>query len=181
MTAIRRIDGRVVYENAWLTVTEDVIQYADGTSGIYGVVHKPDFAVVIPIEGDRVHLVEQYRYPVGGRYWEFPQGALRDGQPHAPEEIAEVELAEETGLRATELTVLGFLHDAYGVLDNGYHVVVATGLTQGAAQRESTEQDMRSQWFGLDEVWEMIADGRMTDSTSVAALALLMRYREQNA
>ena len=82
MTAIRRIDGRVVYENAWLTVTEDVIQYADGTSGIYGVVHKPDFAVVIPIEGDRVHLVEQYRYPVGGRYWEFPQGALRDGQPH---------------------------------------------------------------------------------------------------
>ena len=176
MAAIRRIDGRIVYENAWLNVTEDVIEYADGSRGIYGVVHKPDFAVIIPIEGDRVHLVEQYRYPVGGRFWEFPQGALRDGLPHAPEEIAEVELAEETGLRAQRLTVLGFLHDGYGVLDNGYHVVLATDLTQGAANRESTEQDMRSAWFALDEVWQMISDGRMTDSTSVAALALLMKH-----
>jgi len=35
---------------------------------------------------------------------------------------------------------------------------------------------MQSAWFDLGEVWSMIADGRMTDSTSVAALALLGRW-----
>ena len=34
------------------------------------------FVVIVPVEDDgRVHLVEQYRYPVKGRYWEFPQGS----------------------------------------------------------------------------------------------------------
>jgi hypothetical protein len=57
----RQLDSRIAYENAWLTVTEDTIEYPDGTTGIYGVVHKPDYALVIPLDGDRVHLVEQYR------------------------------------------------------------------------------------------------------------------------
>ncbi len=177
--ATRQLDSRIVYENAWVTVTEDVIEYPDGTTGIYGVVHKPDYAVVIPLDGDRVHLVEQYRYPVSGRHWEFPQGALRDGRAASPEEIATVELAEETGLRAEALTVLGFLHDAYGVADNGFHVVLATGLTEGPVNREHTEQDMQSAWFSLEEMWTMIGDGRMTDSASVAALALLGRHSQQ--
>ncbi|MEI6361388.1 MAG: NUDIX hydrolase [Actinomycetes bacterium] len=172
----RRLDSRLAYQNAWLTVTEDAIEYPNGSTGIYGVVHKPDFAVVIPLDGDRVHLVEQYRYPVSGRYWEFPQGSLRNGRAVTPEELAAVELAEETGLRATSLEVLGFLHSAYGIADNGFHVVLATGLTQGPVDREHTEQDMQSAWFDLGEVWSMIADGRMTDSTSVAALALLGRW-----
>jgi 8-oxo-dGTP pyrophosphatase MutT (NUDIX family) len=175
----RRLDSRVVYENAWVTITEDAIEYPDGSTGIYGVVHKPDYAVVIPLEDDRVHLVEQYRYPVGGRHWEFPQGSLNDRRSASPLEVAAAELAEETGLRASSLTVLGFLHDAYGIADNGFHVVLATGLTQGVVAREHTEQDMTSGWFSLDEVWAMIDDGRITDSASVAALALLSRHARQ--
>jgi len=47
----------------------------DGSEGIYGIVEKPDFVVIVPLENDsRIHLVQQYRYPVRARYWEFPQG-----------------------------------------------------------------------------------------------------------
>ena len=176
---IRQVSSSVAYRNPWVTVTEDTIEYPDGSTGIYGVVHKPDYALVIPLEGDRVHLVEQYRYPVGGRHWEFPQGSLGQGQTASAVDIAAIELAQETGLRADSLTVLGFLHDAYGVADNGFHVVLATGLTPGLVDREHTEQDMQSDWFSLEAVWAMIADGRMTDSASVAALALLGRHQQQ--
>jgi 8-oxo-dGTP pyrophosphatase MutT (NUDIX family) len=179
--AVRQLSRRVVYENPWVTVTEDDIELLDGTASIYGIVHKADFAVIIPLDGDRVHLVEQFRYTVGGRYWEFPQGALRDGRSATPEVIAATELAEETGLRAETLTVLGYLHAGYGVMSNGYHVVLATGMTQGETSRESTEQDMRSAWFTLDEMWQMIDDGRMTDAHSLAALTLLMRHQTQLA
>ena len=73
---IETTSTRLVYENRWMRVREDTIRRRDGSIGIYGVVEKPDFVVIVPVEDDgRVHLVEQYRYPVKGRYWELPQGS----------------------------------------------------------------------------------------------------------
>ena len=78
---IQTLDSKVVYQNRWMTVREDTIGRDDGYRGIYGVVDKPDFVVVIAIEGEDVYLVEQYRYPVKGRHLEFPQGAKRVRKP----------------------------------------------------------------------------------------------------
>lgn len=59
-----------------MRVREDSIRYRDGSTGIYGVVEKPNFVVIVAREADgRIHLVQQFRYPVAGRYWELPQGA----------------------------------------------------------------------------------------------------------
>ena len=76
---VRRVSTREVYRNPWMALREDEIRRPDGSAGIYSVVDKPDFALVIPAEPDGFHLVEQYRYPVGGRYWEFPQGTAPGG------------------------------------------------------------------------------------------------------
>ena len=56
---------RVVYENRWMRVREDAIRRRDGSAGIYGVVDKPDFVVIAPVEAGVVHLVQQFRYPAG--------------------------------------------------------------------------------------------------------------------
>jgi ADP-ribose pyrophosphatase len=71
---IKTLGTRVVYENRWMRVREDAIRSAIGSDGIYGVVEKPDFVVIVAFEADGgIHLVQQYRYPIGARYWEFPQ------------------------------------------------------------------------------------------------------------
>ena len=57
---IETLSSKVVYENKWLKVREDKIRRASGNEGIYGVVEKPDFAIILPIDGDIVYLVEQY-------------------------------------------------------------------------------------------------------------------------
>jgi len=72
---ITTTSSRIAYENRWMRVREDRIAYADGTPGLYGVVEKRDFILVVARGGDgRVHLVEQYRYPIGARQWEFRKG-----------------------------------------------------------------------------------------------------------
>ena len=38
---------RLVYENRWMRVREDTIRRRDGSTGIYGVVEKPDFVVIV--------------------------------------------------------------------------------------------------------------------------------------
>lgn len=110
--AIKTLSSKVVYENPWLSLREDEIERADGSRGLYSVIDKPDFALVIPMENDGFHLVEQYRYPIGGRSWEFPAGSFPYGVTGSPDEMAIVELAEETGLTAGRLEKLGRLHGA---------------------------------------------------------------------
>ncbi|OLF18959.1 ADP-ribose pyrophosphatase [Actinophytocola xanthii] len=178
--AIRTLSTRVVYQNPWLTLREDEIERQDGSRGIYSVIDKPDFAVVIPMADGGFHLVEQYRYPLRGRYWEFPQGAFPQGRSGTPEELAAAELAEETGFTARNLDRLGYLNSAHGYSGQGFHVFLATDLTPGPPQREVEEQDMRQQWFPRDEVERMLRDGIITDDSSLAAYLLLtMRERDR--
>jgi len=170
---IRTTASRVVYENRWMRVREDAIVHGDGSPGIYGVVEKADFAVIAPIENGTIHLVEQYRYPVQGRYWELPQGSWEDAPGTDPLELARAELREETGLTAATMIHVGHLFECYGYSNQGYHIYLARGLQAGTAQRERTEQDMVSRAFPIEEVLAMIASGAIKDATTVAALGLL--------
>jgi 8-oxo-dGTP pyrophosphatase MutT (NUDIX family) len=161
-----------------MTVREDEIELGDGSRGVYGVIDKPDFALVMPFENDGFHLVEEYRYPLGGRYWQFPQGTFPAGKTGTPAELAAAELGEETGHTAARLECLGYLNCAHGITAQGFHVFLATGLTPGEPHREVTEQDMCEQWFPRDEVERMIREGVITDDSTLAAyLLLVMRER----
>ena len=54
---IERVGSREVYRNAWMSVREDDIRRPDGTTGIYGVVDKPTYALVIARDGDEIMSV----------------------------------------------------------------------------------------------------------------------------
>jgi beta-phosphoglucomutase-like phosphatase (HAD superfamily)/8-oxo-dGTP pyrophosphatase MutT (NUDIX family) len=172
---IETLGTRIVYENRWMRVREDAIRRRDGSGGIYGVVEKPDFAVIVPVEDDgRIHLVQQYRYPVQARYWEFPQGAWEETPGADPAEVARGELQEETGLIATQMVHAGHLFEAYGYSNQGYHVYIASGLQDGFAGLDHEEQDLTTRMFPLHEVERMIRDGeikRRDDGRGVRSIA----------
>jgi 8-oxo-dGTP pyrophosphatase MutT (NUDIX family) len=171
---VRTTSSREVYRNAWIRVREDQLERPDGSTGVYGVVERPDFAVVLPAERNGFWLVEQFRYPLGRRSWEFPQGTWGQGGEGTAEELARAELAEETGLRAAELRHLGHLDLAPGLSTQEFDVWLATGLTAGPTAREVTEADMRQVFVPETELRAMIGDGRFTDGPSLAAYALLL-------
>lgn len=170
---IRTARSRVVYENAWMTVHEDEVIRADGSRGLYSYVEKPDFALIVPLERDGVWLIEQYRYPVRYRSWEFPQGTFPQGVIGSAEDLARAELVEETGFRAGELTWIGRLDCAHGMSSQGFDIWLARDLIPGEHRREPEEQDMCQQWFRLAEFEGMIRAGTITDNASIAAYALL--------
>ncbi len=174
---IRQLSSREVYRTPWMAVREDEVQFPSGLRGTYSVVDKPDFVLVLPYEHDGFWLVEQFRYPVGRREWEFPQGGWPAGRSGPPNELAAAELREETGLRAERLTHLGRLHAGVGFCSQGYDVYLATGLIAGAVEREATEADMVHAWRAADEVRAMITRGEFADAHSVAALALFDLHR----
>lgn len=171
---IRQLSTRMVYANPWMSVREDRVERLDGSRGIYSVVERADFAVVVPAESGGYHLVEQYRYPIAERCWEFPQGSYPDRVNGDPVELARAELAEETGFRAGAMTHLGRLLAAPGVSVEGFDVFLATGLVAGAPDREVTEQGMRQRWFSRADLEDMIRSGQVNDSATIAAYSLLL-------
>lgn len=171
--------SRQVYANRWMTVREDDIRRPDGTAGIYGVIDKPDYALVIPLQDGQLHLVEQFRYPLGMRRWEFPSGTAPDRTAVEPNALADLELREETGLRATRIELIGMLDLAPSMCSQRGRVFLATGLSDGPPEREHEEQDMCSAWFSRSDVERMISNGDITDAQTIAAYALLILHERR--
>jgi 8-oxo-dGTP pyrophosphatase MutT (NUDIX family) len=171
---IQQVSSRIVYQNPWMQLREDVIQRPDGSQGIYFYVEKPDFALIVPIEQNGFHLVEQYRYPASHRSWEFPQGTLPNREDGDPTELARRELAEETGLRARHLYRLGQLYPAKGMSNQACTVFVAEQLEVGQHSREHEEQDMRQCQFSQADLENMIRGGTINDDSTIAAYMLYL-------
>src|SRR3954451_6356253 len=128
----QRIASREVYRNDWLTVREDQVRRPDGSDGIYGVVDKPTYALIIASDGDRFRLVEQFRYPLGLRRWEFPQGTAPGRAYLDPTELAHRELREETGLRARSMVPSGLLEVGAGMSSHRGRLFAAPASAKGS-------------------------------------------------
>ena len=180
---IKTVSSREVYRNRWTRVREDVIERANGQRGIYGVVDKDPACIVIPLEttaeGEFIYLVEQFRYTVGARHLELPQGGWERADV-VPEEMARGELREETGLRAERMTHLTTLQIAYGVMNQQQHVYLAEGLTQGAPERDAEESDLEVRRVSVAQFEAMLVDGTIVDNCSAAAWAVYRLWRERN-
>jgi len=181
---IKTISSREVYRNPWTSVREDVIERADGSRGIYGVVDKQPSCLIIPLErtadGEFLTLVEQYRFTVGGRYLEFPQGSWETVDT-VPEELAHGELREETGLRAKKMTLLATLRIAYGILNQMQYVYLAEELTPGEQDLDKEENDLVARRVSVAEFEAMLVDGTIVDGCSAAAWGIYRLWRERQS
>lgn len=172
MREIKTLASRQIYRNRWITLKEDRILRADGSEGLYSVIEKDDFVVVIPVENDEIYLVEQYRYPLSQRTTELPQGSWECSPDAAPEDIARGELKEETGLSAGKMTYVGYQKLAQGYSAQGYHIYLATQLTFTGQQLDEEEYDLTVKKIKISAFSQLICDGEITDATSVTAFLL---------
>jgi 8-oxo-dGTP pyrophosphatase MutT (NUDIX family) len=178
--SITTLSSRDVYRNHWMRVREDDILRSNGKKGIYGVVEKDDAAIIIPLDGDRIWLVEQYRYPIKEQAIELPQGGWEMADAD-PEELARGELKEETGLHAEKMTYLGQLWIAYGFTRQKQHVYLATGLTHEEKDPDEEEHDIVLRNVSVAEFEQMMLDGVVRDGCTVAAWGLYLMWKARQA
>jgi 8-oxo-dGTP pyrophosphatase MutT (NUDIX family) len=168
--------SRVVYENRWIRVREDEVIRPDGNQGIYGVVYiRPSVGIVALNERDEVALVGQWRYSLERYSWEIPRGGSHPGETDLLQ-VAQRELAEETGLRASNWKRLTSVDNGNGVANDIQTLYLATGLT-ATEMNLDPEEDITVAWKPFAEAVEMATDGRITEVCSVAALLMVCHLR----
>jgi ADP-ribose pyrophosphatase len=174
--SIKTLSSREIYRNAWMRLREDEILRSNGKKGIYGVVEKDEAAIIIPIEGDRIWLVEQFRYTIQEQALELPQGGWEMAGVD-PEELARGELREETGIQAESMTYLGSAWIGYGFTRQKQHVFLATGLTHAEKDPDEEEHDIVVRNLPVAEFEQRMLDGKVRDGCTLAAWALYLLWK----
>lgn len=163
------IGEKLIYDNKWINLTEYDVINPNGGNGIYGKVHFKNTAIGIVALDEKMNIfiVGQQRYATNSYSWEIPEG----GGPIGTDvlESAKRELLEETGLKATKWKQIIGMHLSNSVSDEWGVVFLATDLSQHEAMPEETE-DLIVKSVPFDEAYDMVENGIITDSMSVAAI-----------
>jgi ADP-ribose pyrophosphatase len=167
---------REVWKGRFISAAEGTFVSPTGAEFQREIVHHPGAVSVVPVDGDEVVLVRQYRAAVDQEVLEIPAGK-RDVDGEAPEETAARELAEEVGLRAGKLEKLAEFYNSLGFSDELSHVYLGTDLTEVPKDLQGVEeQHMTVERIRLDDVSALIAARELVDAKTVIGL-LLARER----
>lgn len=154
--------------------TEDVT-LPSGVRATLDVLRHPGAACVLPVDGERVALIRQYRHCAGGYLWEAPAGTLKRGEP--PEHCARREVVEEAGLLPGRLVHVGHVFTAPGFTDEKIELYVAFECTAAPVERDFDEVITEVRWFTFAEVDALLAAGALNDAKTLSVLLHARRVR----
>jgi len=131
------------------------------------VVEHRGAAAVLAIEGGKLIMVRQHRFP-HGHALEIPAGTLEKNED--PEECAFRELQEETGYGAKRMTRLMTFYPSIGYNTEAIHCYVASGLKKISGLQLDEDEILSVEKISLRKVMQMIKAGKIQDSKTICAV-----------
>ncbi len=147
----------VMWSGKWITAKRrGKWEYVSRARGIKA-------AVILPLDGDHVVLVEQYRVPHGGRVLELPAGLIGDEEHFEGEDplaAAKRELVEETGYSAASWQDCGTYLSSPGMTGESFTLLKATDLTKVGEGGGTDAEDITVHRIALAELPPRVAEFR---------------------
>ncbi len=172
----RKLGEREIHNGFVITLVEGEFEAPDGSRILRDVVHHPGAVVVVPVDGDEVVLVRQYRAALDTELLELPAGK-RDVEGEAPEVTAIRELEEEVGFTTDSVVPIARFYNSPGFSDEYSHVFLATDLRSVAMHRQGVEEEsMTIERVPLDDVVGLIEAGEIEDAKTVIGLLAALRH-----
>lgn len=163
------LSGELVFDGKLLKVRRDVVQLPDGSQATREYIRHPGAVAIVPLfEDGRVLLERQFRYPHRREFIEVPAGKLETGEP--PLDTAKRELLEETGYEASEWRRLGTMHTAIAYTDEAIALFACRNVRKTSEPKLDSGEFVDTMIVAFDEAIDMVRNGRITDSKSVASL-----------
>ena len=166
---VKRMGRELAYQGTVLKVYKDHMKFSNGNTEDWDFIHHDGAAAVIPVMDDgKILMVKQYRNALERDTLEIPAGKLDD-----PDEegivCASRELKEETGYSSDDLEWLLTIRTTVAFCDERTEAFVARNLTPGEQHLDEDEfVDVKA--YKLEELKEMIFEGKIQDSKTMAAI-----------
>lgn len=161
-----KIAGKTLFKGI-VGVKFDTVKLINGHTATRLYLDHQGASAVLPVEGEFVYLVQQYRYAVGKVTWEIPAGKREKNQTFT--QCARAELKQETGMTARSLKEVLMFHPSNAFSSEELHLYVATGLRRG---KDSPDEDefINLQKFPLSQAYRMLEKGEINDAKTIIML-----------
>jgi len=169
------IESQTLYRGRVVTLRIDTVRLPSGRTARREIVeHRGAVAIVPMLDEDTVLLIRQYRQAVGEVLLEIPAGTLEPDEP--PDTCAQRELEEETGYQSHQIRKLFSQYLAPGYSQEVLHVYLAEELTRTRPQLDEDEL-VELVPTPIDQIAEMILQGTIKDSKTIAGLLMTLRLK----
>lgn len=173
--SFRHVEDRLIHQGAVVSFYQGTFEAPDGERFERDVVRHPGAVSVVPVDGDEIVLVRQYRAPIDQLLLEIPAGK-RDVHGEDPAVTARRELAEEIGMGAGSLELLLEMHHSPGFCDELQIIYLATELSVvDQALDGIEEQHLTIERLSFDDAVAACFDGTITDAKSIVGILAAAR------
>jgi len=163
----KTISSKLLHKGRNFSFKTDTVQLKNGKQTTRDIVEHPGAVAIIPIQGENIALIQQFRYAAGKTLLEIPAGTLEPGED--PLACAVRELREETGYAASNWDKLLSCYMAPGYSSEVIHFYVAEGLNQIGGTPEEDE-DIEVVLKGFNEILAMIEENTIEDAKTITGI-----------
>lgn len=166
-----RIGRRLIHKGNIIELNEDQIRLPDGREETYDFIYHKGAAAIVPVLDDgRILMVRQYRNAIDSYTLEIPAGG-RNSVTEPTHDCAYRELEEETGYHAEydDVKFLLTLYTTVAFCNEKIDIYYTDKLTK-TAQHLDDDEFINVEAYTMDELTQMISDGKIVDAKTIAAL-----------
>lgn len=151
-----------------------MIRTPDGDEIDREITRHPGAVAVVPVDGDDVIMLRQYRAALNSVVLEVPAGK-RDVPGEPPIETANRELIEEIGYSARSLELLGCFVNSPGFCDERCWVYLGTDLTPAQRSADGAEEaHMEIVRVPLSSIPGLVRSGEVEDAKTLLGLQWML-------
>lgn len=165
------IKRETVFKGRIFDVEAGEVALGDGRTARREIVTHDGGIAIVPLLGDQVLLIRQFRIAAGQFMLELPAGRREGSEP--PEYRAAQELEEETGYRAGRLQLLASYFSSAGFTNERMFIFLASGL-QEVGQRLEGDEQITVVPVNLAEIPRLLAAGEIIDAKTIIGLRELL-------
>lgn len=176
MGEFKRLKRELAYQGTIMKIYKDYVE-VNGHQAVWDFFHHNGGAAVVPVTKEgKILMVKQYRNAIDRFTLEIPAGAF-DAENESGIECVKRELEEETGYRAETVEKLITTRSMVAFCNERVEIFVAFNLVP-SKQKLDEEESIELEEYTIEELKQMIFDGKIEDSKTVAALmAYALKYQ----
>lgn len=166
----KRLERTLVHKGAIIDYYQDTVQVPNGNIVKWDFIgHKGAAAMLAVREDGKLLMVRQWRNALDRYTLEIPAGGLNSVEE--PTKTAAIrELEEETGYIAGDVQFLIRIHTTVAFCNEKIDIYLARNLKRRESQHLDEDEFIDVKAFELDELVQMICEGKIEDSKTVAAI-----------
>ena len=149
------------------------VELDNGDKAVREYVRHPGGVAVVPVVGNDVILIRQFRITIERELVELPAGLLEPREE--PIVCAARELEEEIGYRARQLIPLASYFSSVGFADERMHIFLALDLEKTALNRQAEER-IHEVMMHVEDIRKKLAAQEFEDSKTIIGLREYLAY-----